>query len=338
MKPRGARPLAHVLVVAVALAMPALVHGAPSRDSASGELRIDLDRAATWVAAVPVDADTLESLGLISKKCLAEALECCWTLERHRTHPAAMLARARGLAAETTRPGYHDQARCDSIAFHRASMSYLRVAWLMDRLGIDTRAYRDSIRAVADRLEGAMPGRGYWQRAMIEGYQRYFGLVRGAKPASGPLDSGLVAHRLVLDRYTVDRAYDLTHEVYAVFENPTGYPSRAFSPAERRYLDATLPALTATSVARGDVDLTAELATSMAYLGLRQDLRWRDAIRWLAARQNEDGSWGSYPDIEARRGALAEEMGRLHTTLVVIEALEQAERGRHDAPSSLLPG
>jgi hypothetical protein len=217
-------------------------------------------------------------------------------------------------------------------------MSYLRVAWLMDRLGIDTRTYRDSIREVAGRLERAMPGRGWWQRAMIEGYQRYFGLVRGAPPMSGPLDSGLVAHRLQLGRYTVDRAYDLTHEVYAVFENPTGHAPRSFSPAERRYLDATLPVLTATSVARGDVDLTAELSTSMAYLGLRQDPRWRDAIRWLAARQNEDGSWGSYPEVEARRGTLAEEMGRLHTTLVVIEALEQAERGRHDGASGLLPG
>jgi len=328
-----------VAVIALALAAASLTtHAAAStRDALQPDLPAVLERASRWVEVVPVNVDTLESLDVTSKKSLAEVLECCWTLERHGTRPAAMLARARTLADETRRAGYHDQADCDSATFHHASMSYLRVAWLLDRLGVDTRVYRDSIRTMSRRLSQSMASRGAWQRAMLEGYQRYFGLV-GAVHRPGPLDSGLVARRLPLRRFDVDHVYDLTHEVYAVYESPIGHPAHAFTPADRAYLAATLPPLLGNAIARDDVDLAAELACAMGYLGMEHEVRWRDAIRWLASRQNADGSWGTYEEVRLVRGALVEQMAQLHTTLVAIEAFEQSERSHRTAGAGMGPG
>ncbi|MFI5371956.1 MAG: DUF6895 family protein [Candidatus Eisenbacteria bacterium] len=288
-----------------------------------------LTRAAGWLDTLSVDCATLEIHGVKGKKKLAEILDAEWMLWRHWHDPAIrarILGRVRDLTAQTSDPAYHDMTTCSERELREESMSYLRVAWLMERFGLDTRDYRREIAAARPRLETHLVTRGVWQRAEFERYFAAFGLESSGPIANGAPAGGVIARRVPPAGFDLDLAYDLTHEVFLRCEDPAG-GRPVWGSGDLDYLHRTLPELARRALANGDPDLGAELLTAISETGSRADPVFVDGLRELIAAQNPDGTWGRYDRGRALYGTWVEQREYLHTTMVAVEALVSADGG-----------
>jgi hypothetical protein len=286
-------------------------------------LALALDRAAAWLDTLTVDCAELRAHGIKGRKKLAEILDAELELWRDRSDPAdraRIMTRVRALATQTTTPKYHDLAHVSEQELREEGMSYLRVAWLMDSLGLDTRDYRRAIATVRPRLDGQLASRGAWQRAEFQRYDMAFGFVPVAPIAPSALAGGVIARRLAVDAYDLDLVYDLTHEVFLRCEDPAGLPPR-WGSGDLCYLDRTLPELAGRAEKQRSLDILAELLTAIHEVGAHADHTMADGVATLLASQNPDGSWGSYERERVLYGPWVEQRDYLHTTMVVIEAL-----------------
>ena len=297
-----------------------------------------LDRATAWLDTLTIDCAVLRAHGVKGRKKLAEILEAMLELSRDRPGPADRVridARVRALTAQTTNPEYHDLAHVSEQELREDGMSYLRVAWLMDSLRLDIRGYRRAIADARPRLEAQLASRGLWQRVEFERYFMAFGLAPVAPLAPAALAGGVIAGRLPIDAYDLDRAYDLTHEVFLRCEDPAGTPAR-WGSGDRAYLDRLLPELARRARSHGGIDILAELLTAMQETGGGADAIVGEGVGALLSAQNHDGSWGSYERDRVLYGPWVEQREYLHTTMVVIEALVTADlAARAAAPAHL---
>eukprot|EP01052_Picozoa_sp_SAG31_P009100 SAG31_NODE_471_length_15238_cov_14.684554_8_plen_213_part_00 len=133
----------------------------------------------------------------------------CNALKTFWSHFSDWVFRVLGWAQVFEVPGntgnvYHDLATVNGKVFKQNSMSYLRVrrhrkvedpklftikssnqhamgyqvAWLMDRIGLDTGPYLEEVTKVKGKLDEHMQNRGPWQRAMFAEYYDRFGLEK----------------------------------------------------------------------------------------------------------------------------------------------------------------
>jgi hypothetical protein len=293
-----------------------------------------LDHAASWLDTLTVDCAALRAHGIKGRKKLAEILDAELELWRGRPDPAdraRITARVRALTVQTTRHSYQDLAHVSEQELREDGMSYLRVAWLMDSLGLDTLAYAHAIAAARPRLEAQLATRGVWQRAEFERYFMAFGFVPVAPIAPAALAGGVIARRLAIDAYDLDLAYDLTHEVFLRCEDPAGLPAR-WGSGDLAYLDHTLPELARHAETQRSLDILAELVTAIHESGVAGDRVTADAVSMLLAAQNPDGSWGAYERERALYGPWVEQRDYLHTTMVVIEALVATDLSARSSP------
>ena len=322
--------------VTIATVTTASAHAIASVPVDTAGIARALDRAASWLDTLSVDCATLRAHGVKGRKKLAEILDAELELSRDRpTERARIDARVRALTAQTLEPEYHDLAHVSEQELREDGMSYLRVAWLMDSLGLDTRDYRRAITTELPRLEAQLASRGVWQRAEFERYFMAFGFDPVAPIAPAALAGGVIARRLALDAYDLDRAYDLTHEVFLRCEDPAGMPAR-WGSGDLAYLGRTLPELARRALARGSLDIEAELLTALVETGGGGDPVVDEGVRALITAQNPDGSWGSYQRDRVRYGTWVEQREYLHTTMVAIEALVAADLGAR-VPSGAAP-
>lgn len=295
-----------------------------------------MTRARGFLDGLDVDPVALRAAGIKGKKKLAEALDVYALLLRVAPPEArpALLSRVRDLARVTEEDRYHDLSTIDDRAFHEDATSYLRVAFLLDRLGVDVRRYRREIAAVKGRLDRHLRERGPHQRRAFHGYYLHFGLAEPF-PLEDALRGGLIAGRADPDRLSRMDVYALTHEVYAAYEFGERLDEEPFVDADRAYLRGALPRLADRYRELRDPDLSAELAACLRYLRFTGDPAFAAVLGYLLDAQNDDGSWGSYPDARARLGDLVRQGLHLHTTMVAVEALalgfEDVFRGA-DAP------
>ncbi len=294
-------------------------------------------RARSFLDGLEVDPIKLRAAGLKGKKKLTEALDAYALLLRIAApgDRAAILARVEALARPTQEDRYHDMATIDDRELHEDATSYLRAAFLLDRMGIDVRRYRAEIDKVKGRLDRHLRERGPHQRRAFHGYYRHFGLSEPF-PLEGALSRGLIAARADPDRLGRADVYALTHEIYAAYDFGEGLDEEPFDDGARAYLRAALPSLLLAARDRRDPDLVAELSACMRYVRFTGDPVYAEALGYLLDAQNEDGSWGSYAPARARLGDLVKQGLYLHTTMVAIEALslgfDDASR-RSDAPT-----
>ncbi|HEU5055320.1 MAG TPA: hypothetical protein VFU21_02290 [Kofleriaceae bacterium] len=295
-----------------------------------------LARAEAWLDALPIDPIALRAAGLKGKKKLTEKLDGYVRLWRvaEPADRARIAARAREAAAVTADPRFHDLAEVGDEELKEDSTSYLRAALLMEQLGLDTRLYREEIRKAKPRIDAHLATRGAHQRLAFRWYYRHFGLEEPF-PLDGAAQGGLVARRPDPASLTSRDAYRLAHEVFVPYE----FGDRLdrvdpFDAGEKRYLEAALDLSARRALAAGDVDLLAELLSSLRYLRLVERPVYRDGIAYLLASQHQDGSWGDIAEARRLFGERAAEGRLLHSTTVVIEALAA---GFH-MPADLYPG
>lgn len=313
-----------VLVIALAGCPPA------DRESRAAEA-LDLRHRDAWQAArswldrLEVDPVALSRRGERGKKKLAEILSAYLYLLRYSTDSSEqprLLRRVRGLAEQAERPEYHNMLRCDLREFNQNRMSYLRVAWLLEQLGQDTRLYRAQLAQLLPRLERAIAERPPAQPAWLAAYYDHFGW---SKPATlrAPV-RGVVAERLPEARYRRATGYALTHEVSAAFRQGLRRTQDVFDRGDLLYLRQVLPALVIRFALRKDLDLVAELVSSMTYLELHALPAYRTGIDLLLGSQNANGSWGDYERHRATYGDDVDQKFYLHTTTVTLRALLEA--------------
>jgi hypothetical protein len=80
-------------------------------------------------------------------------------------------------------------------------------------------------------------------------------------------------------------------------------------------------------MARRNVDLSGELLASMRFLGYSDPHVYREGLRFILANQRENGSFGDYERLRAKRGDQLELDLYLHTTSVVMDILPLAFEG-----------
>ena len=300
--------------------------------------RSALARARTWLDALPIDPFELRAAGLKGKKKLTEKLDGYLRLWRVASpaDQAAIVARAREAAAFTSDPRYHDLATASDDELKEDSTSYLRAALLMEQLGLDTTLYRQEIAKAKPRLDAHLASRGAHQRLAFHWYYRHFGLAEPF-PLGAAEKDGVIARRADPVSMSTRDAYRLAHEVFVPFEFGDKLDEvEPFGAGDRRYLAGALEVLAGRALDLGDVDLLAELLSSLRYLRLVERPIVRQGLAYLLEQQHENGSWGDLAEARRIFGERAAEGRLLHSTTVVIEALAA---GFHRPPrGNLYPG
>jgi hypothetical protein len=287
-------------------------------------------RARRWLDKVDVDPVELEERGYGGAKLLAEILNAYAVLDRFAAvadDRAAIRARVAALARHVERPEYHAIADADDEAFARSSMSYLRVAILLERFGVDVTGYRRWIGELRPRLDAHMPARGGYQRGVFALYYDHFVMPRPAVLSAGASDRGVVSQRLPALSYDERTMYELTHWVFLAFEYGARTDQDLFDAGDLAYLRATVPELVYDAMRIPDPDIVAELRSCMTYLGMHDDPMARKALDFLLDRQNEDGTWGDYEMLRIAHGRFVDQAYSLHTTQVALIALVEAYMG-----------
>jgi len=284
--------------------------------------RTAVSNARRWLDGLVVDPFELRKAGIKGKKKLVEYLGAyyrLWQVAPDADKPR-LLHRIREIVAVTYTDRYHDMATISDRWFKQDATSYLRGAVLMERLGLDTRRYREEIRSIHGRLNDHMPTRGPHQRRTFHWYYQTFGLTEPF-PLADALDAGVIARRVSPASMTNDDAYALTHEIYGLYEYGDRLDIDPFSDASKAYLRTTLDALGQRYLEQGNPDLAAEILECLHYLRLRGEPIYLDLVRYLLDSQNTDGSWGVYERRRVKYGAFVKQGFQLHTTKVAMGAL-----------------
>jgi len=279
--------------------------------------------ASRWLDQTHVDPIELRGHGIKGKKKLAELLnsyEALWRRADAEGEKERLLGRMKEVVAVTYTTAYHDMGTIPDLQFKQDATSYLRVAYLMDAVGLDTSMYRREIDRVKGRLDGHMGIRGANQQMAFHVYYRHFGLEEPFALSTG-FQRSEIANRS--DPYGLDKngVYRFTHEIFVPYDFGASPDARFFSDQEMAYIERALEILLPAYVYRGDADLTAELVSCAWYVRHFDTPRVKEALEFLLRSQNEDGSWGTYRSLEKRYGEYVREGWYLHTTMVVMEAL-----------------
>jgi hypothetical protein len=276
--------------------------------------------------------------GIKGQKKLAEILDAYVVAYRYSTDEAEqthMRQRIMQLAQHTYRPEYHHMLTNSDTEFRENRMSYLRVLWLLDYMGLATAHYRHHLPAMKPRLDATLHKLGPWVQAVFGTYYDAFELEKPPTLPAAPLQRGLIAQRLPLQHYDRIHTYHLTHEVFAGFEYGFRQTQNVFTPADRDYLRGILPALIKRTRHEHNADLLAELLSCMTYLGWQHSPEYSQGFTYLLDHQNPSGTWGSnYESRRARYGKYLDQNLYLHTTLVVIRALIETYEGSWPASES----
>jgi hypothetical protein len=284
-------------------------------------------RATAWLDRLEVDPAELRARGIKGKKKLVELLDAyAWMsrcpLEGERE---ALERRVRSIVAVTDTEAYHDMGTIDDRQFKQDATSYMRAAYLMDELGLDTTFYREQIAKVKARYDGHMPRRGPAQRMIFHVYYQHFGLEEPF-PLDAAFDEGVISRRPDPSTLGRMRIYHLAHEIFMPYRYGRVRQSDFFDPSDVDYLGRALPVLVRRRIGVHDPDLVAELVLCMEYLDLEADPAYREGLAFLLDSQSSDGSWGSYPRADRRFGRWATYHVYLHTTKLALSALINAWR------------
>jgi len=289
--------------------------------------RAALARTRSWLDALEVNPADLRAHGIKGKKKLAELLDVY--LRLYDVAPAedkqALRERIRDITAVTAAPEYHDMSGVADQQFKEDSTSYLRVAFLMDRFGLNTKLYRREIIKVLPRLNNHMKYRGSDQRMAFHLYYRHFGLAEPF-PLQSAYQTGVIAARHTSDWYKQNtmEIYNLTHEIFVPYEFGEKLDAAFFTDEDKAYLRPLLADLTADGIGRDDADLTAELTSCLRYLHFSDLPVYRESLQYLLKSQLSDGKWGNYERHRGYYGDYVNQAFYLHTTLVVVDALTTA--------------
>ncbi len=288
--------------------------------------RAAVAKVRVWMDGLTVDPIELRRHNVKGKKKLAECLDVYARLLDIASpgEKEALKTAIRDRASITGEARYHDLAGVSDRQFKEDSTSYLRVAFLMDRIGLDTSFYRGEIRKILPRLNAHMPTRGTDQRMAFHLYYRHFGLDEPF-PLESAFQAGIIVSRRPASGFAnrMD-VYSLTHEVFVPYQFGDKLDAEFFSAEDKAYLRGVLAALTAAYIESNDPDVAAELSSCLSYLRFTDLPVYRRVLDYLLDCQRADGAWGDYERYRPFYGDYVNQGFYLHTTLVALDALTAA--------------
>ena len=278
-----------------------------------------------WADGLTLDAVALQAYDapVKGKKKLAELLDL-YLLFYERADEAereVIRGRVAALAAQTRRAEYQNLMTCPKEEFEANSLSYLRIYMLLDRFGLLESRDLQLVRAAQPRLDNNASSRGPWQKAMFASYYDVLGLEKPASLEVEALSGGIVERRVPLDKFGLNEAYGITHEVFVAFDYGARSEQDLFDDEDLLYLRAILLPLQRLTVQKQGFDLMGEVVSCNTYLGNTDDPSYRAAVEGILAGQNANGTWGDYEAHRKIYGDSLEAQAYLHTTLVCVAAL-----------------
>ncbi|MBU0638931.1 MAG: hypothetical protein KKB50_08715 [Planctomycetes bacterium] len=306
-------------------------NSAPAEQPRLAEFLRAKQKARDWIDRLEVDPIELNKHHVKGKKKLAEILDAYLRFYRHDDDPAGrarIMARVRQMYQHTKRPEYHNMADNSREEFLENSMSYCRVAWLLEQFGLPTRLYRSHLRHIQPRLDEHLRVRGAWQRAMFARYYDAFGLEKPPILCKKTKRTGVIERRLPLAEYQQrSDGYDLTHEIFVAYNYGYDRTQSTLTEGDLAYARKILPALARRYMQEDDSDLLAEVLSCLTYLGWRTLPEFAQARDYLLDHQNANGTWGDWEEYRVALGDYVEQYFYLHNTMVAIHALMAVYEG-----------
>ena len=282
-----------------------------------------LDKAQAWLDARPLDPFALRQKGLNGRKQLVAQLDAWRWLYLLAEGPRKDWLRARieRAAAPTTEARFHDLLTTEDIILKQVATSYLRCAFIMDKVGPDTAAYQVEIGKAKARIDAHLPYRGHHQKMAIKSYYDHFGLAFPDGLLTGRPKGSIITQRRPANSLSLIDAYHLAHEVMAAYDFGDRPQATPFGDADLIYLETVLHLLMLQHIERRDPDILGELVFSAVLIGRARLPSVPGAIDVMLAAQNPNGSFGSYPEVEAKLGKSADFEVYTHTLMVVTHAI-----------------
>lgn len=292
----------------------------------SGRYSAALKKARSWLDQLVVDPFVLREHGVKGKKKLTELFDAYRKLLAiaPQGEQSAIKTRISKIAAITAEPRFHDMPTLNETTFKEDATSYLRIAFLLDKMGILPPLYRNEIKKAHPRLNDHMRTRGPNQQMAFHLYYQHFKLEEPF-PLATAFEGGVIAARRPLSWF--ERripVYDLTHEIFVPYEFGENLDSNFFSADDKAYLRKILADVSRFYIGMQDPDVVGELASCMNYLKQTDMKEYRDALEYLLNAQRENGMWGEYEWLRGRFGNYVDQAFYLHTTMVVLDALIMA--------------
>jgi hypothetical protein len=287
-----------------------------------------MELALGFFDSLHLDPLALRQQGMKGRKKLVELLDAYVAVHRHSTgkRKVEVAERFRRAAAVMDKPEYHDMATVDDEQFKQDATTYLRACYLLDKMGLDTKAYLAEIRKLLPRLEAHFKDRGPHQRMAFRFYYQHF---KQELPESlrDPFKDTITRRRLTPYFLTLNEVYDLTHEVFVPYDYGGNLHPDFFDAGDRVYLRRALEVLATFFLSTRNADLLGEILASLRYLGEDDLAVYRDGIDYLLTSQRPNGSFGSYEILRAKRGDRVDVDLYLHTTSVAMDILPLAFEG-----------
>lgn len=281
-----------------------------------------IQRARSWLDQLEVDTVELTQNGVKGKKKLGEILAVYWNFYMYSKNPedrARILNRVEMLTEQVNTPEYNNMLTASDTEFKQNSMSFLRVLWIMEKFGLDTRQYHEELGVVKPRMDEHFKIRGSWQRAMFASYYDRFDLEKPPVLLSASQGEGAVARRTPPTSFSRRIGYQLTHEVFVAYDYGNLRTQNRFDADDLAYLKDALPHLVEYCIEKRDPDVLAEAISSMTFLGFTDHPGYLEGINYLLDTQNPDGTWGRYS--RQGYGKYVDQHLYLHTTAAAAKAL-----------------
>jgi len=287
--------------------------------------REQLQKALAYLDRFVIDPVALRKEGIKGRKKLVEQLDAYVAIHRHAAaeEKPGLMTRFKRAAAVTGAAAYHDMLSVSDKQFKQDATSYLRAAYLMDKMGMSTAAYRGQIQRIKDRLDRHMGKRGWHQRMAFKHYYNHFGLAP-PKELQDPFKNTLISRRANPYLLAMGQVYDLTHEVFVPYDYGGKLTTDQFDRGDREYLRRALEVTTTVWIARKNVDLVGELLACLRYTGNHDLQVYRDGLSLILASQRPDGAFGDHEKYRKEWGDRLDLGLYLHTTSVVIDILPLA--------------
>ena len=287
-----------------------------------------LNRSKTFADNLNFDLDYIRKKGLPDKKYLAEFLGFYLKLKKGLKSKAAseeLKKRLIPFYKETLKASYHNMGQVDDKLFKKNSMSYLRIMWLLDQLGFDITLHKKELAKIQKRMDNHMVKRGPWQRAVFDWYYDYFKIKKPAILKNAKQLKGSIGTKEKLNFYNRNKAYELTHFVFAAYDYGNKLTQNRFSKEDITYLKNILPQIIAKFELKRNDDIVGELLTCQVLIGDTASNSFKKSYKRLMSRQNNDGSFGGYENYRKKIGNDVAFRAYLHTTLVCLETFVEFE-------------